>query len=127
MTFRGTAAFSEPETQAVRAFCLEHDFKLALNYHTFGNYLIYPFIDGSGISQPELLFKNMGKVLNFENNFALGTDLQTVGYSVNGDSDNWMYGENGEKTGYLLIPLKWVPGFGRHLWILIISTNHACG
>lgn len=111
LTFRGQSAFSEPETQAVRAFCLEHDFKLALNYHTFGNYLIYPFIDDSGTSQPELLFKNMGKVLNFENNFALGTDLQTVGYSVNGDSDNWMYGENGEKNRIFAYTPEVGPGF----------------
>jgi len=41
-TYRGESAFSEVETQAIRDLCLAHDFKLALNYHTFGNLLIHP-------------------------------------------------------------------------------------
>jgi carboxypeptidase T len=42
-TYRGTAAFSEPETQAMRNFCNARQFKTALNAHTYGNLLIYPW------------------------------------------------------------------------------------
>ena len=42
-TYRGTEAFSEPETETVRQFCISHNFKLALNYHTYSNLLITPW------------------------------------------------------------------------------------
>ena len=42
-TYRGTAPFSEPETQAIRDFALAHNFKTIFNYHSYGNLLIKPF------------------------------------------------------------------------------------
>ena len=42
-TYRGPSAFSEPETQNLRDFCNLRQFKLTLNYHTYGNLLIYPW------------------------------------------------------------------------------------
>ncbi|MFM9987408.1 M14 family metallopeptidase, partial [Flavobacterium sp.] len=42
-TYRGTAAFSEPETQAMRNFCNARQFVTALNAHTYSNLLIYPW------------------------------------------------------------------------------------
>ncbi|MBK8444029.1 MAG: zinc carboxypeptidase [Sphingobacteriales bacterium] len=41
--YRGAAPFSEPETQAIRYLCEQYPFKIALNYHSYGNYLLYPF------------------------------------------------------------------------------------
>ncbi len=105
LTFRGKQAFSEIETRAVRAFCLEHDFKIALNYHTFGNYLIHPWGYNDLPTSEDHVFKAMGNVMTDENNFTLGTGSETVGYTVNGDSDDWMYGESAEKNAiYSLTP-----------------------
>lgn len=42
-TYRGTVPFSEPETQIMRDFVNSRSFRIALNYHTFGNLLIYPW------------------------------------------------------------------------------------
>ena len=42
-TYRGTTPFSEPETQAISNFTITHNFKFALNYHTYGNHLVQPF------------------------------------------------------------------------------------
>ncbi|MBK7856091.1 MAG: zinc carboxypeptidase [Bacteroidetes bacterium] len=42
-TYRGTNPFSEVENQTMQDFCNAHEFKLAFNYHTFGNLLIYPW------------------------------------------------------------------------------------
>ncbi|MBW6499381.1 MAG: zinc carboxypeptidase, partial [Bacteroidales bacterium] len=39
-TYRGTAPFSEPETQIVKAFAETFDFSLALNNHTYSDLLI---------------------------------------------------------------------------------------
>ena len=33
-TYRGASAFSEPETQALREFVNDREFKICLNYHT---------------------------------------------------------------------------------------------
>ncbi len=43
--YRGSAAFSELETQTIRDFCLARDFVLALNYHTYSNLLIHPYVE----------------------------------------------------------------------------------
>ncbi len=42
-TYRGSGPFSEPETYAIKNFVEQHDFKIALNYHSYSNLLIYPF------------------------------------------------------------------------------------
>ena len=93
-TYRGTEPFSEPETQAIRDFCNAHEFQIALNYHTYGNLLIYPwgYLDTPTEDAPT--FNAFAEAMTFENNYLAGTGTETVGYVVNGDSDDWMYGEN---------------------------------
>lgn len=93
-TFRGANAFSEPETQAVRNFCNAHQFKIALNYHTYSNLLIYPWGYVPSFYTPDSAqFVEYGKLMTKVNNYQYGTGDQTVGYVTNGDSDDWMYGE----------------------------------
>ncbi len=96
-TYRGPAAFSEPETQAVKWLCEQHDFKIALNCHTFSNLLIHPWGYNDMITEDDPIFKGMGRTMVDENNYKIGTGLETVGYFVNGDSDDWMYAESDEK------------------------------
>jgi carboxypeptidase T len=98
-TYRGPSAFSEPETQAIRDFCNSRQFKLALNYHTYGNLLVYPWGYLPSYFTPDsALFVNYGKLLTRDNKYTFGTGDQTVGYVVNGDSDDWMYGEESTKA-----------------------------
>ncbi|HMR47391.1 MAG TPA: M14 family zinc carboxypeptidase [Bacteroidia bacterium] len=93
-TYRGPSAFSENETQMMSAFCQQHNFKLALNYHTYSNLLIYPWGYIPDYYTPDsALYKNYGDILTTYNKYAAGTANQTVGYMVNGSSDDWMYGE----------------------------------
>lgn len=93
-TFRGSGPFSEPETQLMRDFVEAHEFSLALNYHTFGNLLIYPWgYDYSTYTPDSALLTNYGNLLTTYNGYTFGTADQTVGYIVNGSSDDWMYGE----------------------------------
>ena len=93
-TYRGESAFSEIETQAVKAFCESHEFKIALNYHSFGNLLIHPWGYEDGPTDVDSIFKGLGRVMTEENDYLLGTGVETVGYTVNGDSDDWMFGES---------------------------------
>lgn len=90
-TYRGPAPFSEPETRMIRDFCRAHDFKSTLNYHTYGNLLIYPWSYSDDAAEPYLPW--LAGALVEESRFRPGTTSETVGYPVNGSSDDWMYGE----------------------------------
>lgn len=104
-TYRGPAPFSEPETQAVRDFSIDHEFRIALNYHSFGNLLIHPWGYNDGLTAEDALFKAIGGTMTKENSFVLGTGTETVGYQVNGNSDDYLYGDTGEKDKiYSLTP-----------------------
>jgi carboxypeptidase T len=92
-TYRGPSGFSEPETQAMQYLCNSRTFQLALNYHTYSNLLIYPWGYLSKNCDDSLLFREFGAELSKYNAYKYGTDLETVGYSTNGSSDDWMYGE----------------------------------
>jgi carboxypeptidase T len=92
-TYRGTSAFSEPENRLMRLFCSQHQFQMSLNYHAFGNLLVYPWGYSNKLTPDSTIFIGFGKAFNRENGFYAGTGLQTVGYNVNGDADDWMYGD----------------------------------
>ncbi|MDW8302399.1 MAG: M14 family zinc carboxypeptidase [Bacteroidia bacterium] len=101
-TYRGTAPFSEPETQAIRDFCQSKQFKIALNYHTYGNLLIYPWGYLPSYYTPDSAqFVEYAKLMSQVNNYTYGTGNETVGYVVNGYSDDWMYGEQTTKNKIL--------------------------
>jgi carboxypeptidase T len=101
-TYRGTAAFSEPETQAVRNFCNTRQFATALNAHTYSNLLIYPWGYLPSIYTPDsATFVNWSVLLTEDSRFLYGTGDQTVNYVTNGDSDDWMYGEQTTKPKIL--------------------------
>ena len=98
-TYRGPQAFSEPETEALRELCISHNFKIALNYHTFGNVLIYPWGYLPAFLTPDsLLFLELGAKMTGSNDYAFGTVDQTLGKVTNGDAGDWMYGDNTEKN-----------------------------
>ncbi len=93
-TYRGTAGFSEPETQLIRDFCNTHQFKIALNAHTFSNLLIYPYGHIPSFQTPDSsVYQHFAHDMAECSGFATGTGDQTVGYVTNGDSDDWMYDE----------------------------------
>ncbi len=101
-TYRGTAPFSEPETQMMEDFVNGREFQLAFNYHTYGNLLIYPWGYIDNLYTPDsALFIRYGDFLTQYNGYTHGTANQTVGYVVNGSSDDWMYGEQISKPKIL--------------------------
>ncbi len=91
--YRGQAPFSEPETQAVRDFCIDHRFRICMNYHTFGNVLIYPFAFNDEETPDQPTYAAFTRAMASENNFPSGTGLETVGATANGESDDWLYGD----------------------------------
>lgn len=102
-TYRGDSAFSEPETQAIKYFTETHDFKFALNYHTFSDLLLYPF--GYDYNQPTLddaYFKAFTPIMVSENGYAniISSEL----YAASGDSDDWMYADAGHDKVFAMTP-----------------------
>jgi carboxypeptidase T len=100
-TYRGPSPGSEPETKAIMAFCKKHQFVLADNYHTYTNVHILPW-GYTDVNCPDsVIFSRFARQLTSENNFTIGRSVATVGYPVNGNSDDWMYGEQTEKPKIL--------------------------
>ncbi len=98
-TYRGSAAFSENETQAIRDFCNSREFVMALNAHTFSNLLIYPYSHIPDLLTPDSsTFSCLAHEMSLCSGFNTGTPNQTVGYATNGDSDGWMYDEQVSKA-----------------------------
>ncbi|MBA3705882.1 MAG: immune inhibitor A, partial [Bacteroidetes bacterium] len=93
-TYRGPSAASEPETKNMETFCNQHTFKIATNYHTYGNLLIYPWGGGTpAYTIDSAQYTTYGAHLTSYNHWSYGTAAQTVLYTTNGTSDDWMYGE----------------------------------
>ncbi len=96
-TYRGTAPFSENETKAIQNFLLGKNIKTCLNYHTYSNLLIYPYGALSRETPDSLIFREFANDMVRYNGYSPGTDMQTVGYSTRGNSDDFMY--DGDTTG----------------------------
>jgi len=110
--YRGSGPFSEPETKAVRDFCYQRKFVTALNYHTYGNLLVFPWGYSDSPSPDSVAFDAFAEAMTLQNNFRAGTGTETVGYVVNGNSDDWMYGETFIKPKiYALTPEVGDQGF----------------
>ncbi len=96
-TYRGTGPFSEPETQAVRDFVESHNFVISMFFHSYQNLLLWPwgYLDGL-ITPDEDIFEQIGDTVQAFNGYDPGPGWQL--YVTNGDSDDWMYGEQVAKN-----------------------------
>lgn len=101
-TYRGTSAFSEPETEAMRQFCISHNFVSGLNYHTYSNLLILPWGYVPEETADSILYREFASEMTQFNNYTWGISSDII-YSVNGDSDDWMYGEQSEKNKMIIM------------------------
>ena len=93
-TYRGDTEFSEPETQAVRDFIINHDFNNVLHYHCYSNVYIHPWGNGLFPEEPDSsTLVDIGLEMARYNGYPVGTGLSTIGYTVNGDAVDWTYGD----------------------------------
>ncbi len=95
-TYRGPYAFSEPCIKNMRDFSNEHDFLLALNYHSYSNLLLYPWGYTTNVTPDNDLMHSYAVLLTKENNYTYGPSSTTI-YPTNGDANDWMYGEQTTK------------------------------
>jgi len=88
--FRGTAPFSEIENQAIKWLVEQNNFVAALNNHTFGQILFFPFGYADVPTPEENVYDAINPVLVSQNGFNALRDSP-----FSGDSDDFMYGTVG--------------------------------
>ncbi|KAI9909288.1 hypothetical protein PsorP6_014912 [Peronosclerospora sorghi] len=99
--YQGRAAFSEPETRAVRALVerATSNFSLAFNYHAYGRRVNLPFAC-QGLGAPRAPFAAVFHALAHELTRTNGFDAgpawnESHLYTVNGEASDWMWHAHG--------------------------------
>ncbi len=95
-TYRGSSAFSEPETQIIRDFTNQHEFLLAHNHHTYSGLIIIPWGYETIHTPDDDFLRTSAHLMASENGYTVGQGWEIL-YTVNGDSNDWMYGEQTTK------------------------------
>jgi len=99
-TYRGPAAFSEPETQAVRDFVGAHpDITAAITFHTYAELILYPYGYTYEDQPPDMtlndlrVFRKLAGDMAATNGYTpkQASDL----YTTSGDTVDWLYGARG--------------------------------
>ena len=120
--YRGPYAFSEPETQAIKWLTENRDFAFALNYHTHGNWLLFPFgFDYDQFSEDHDLFTELTEEMVRYNNYT--NTISSGLYPAAGDSDDWMYGGDLEEKPKIF---AMTPEVGSSFWPNESSIEGLC-
>ena len=97
-TYRGPTHFSEPETQIIRDFFLQHDFELVLNHHSFKNAMLHGYagvnpadLDAAGVDRREDEFAKYNHDMTHYNRYAYGPSTQISALN-SGNTNDWMMG-----------------------------------
>ncbi len=96
-TYRGTGPFSEPETQAIKAFVEQKQFAMVMDYHCYSNVLLYPWSYTNLVTPDNNTYQAWSQILTETNGFFFGTPMEAIGYNANGGSMDWYYGEQSTK------------------------------
>ncbi len=103
-TYMGTGPFSENETQIMRDFFLDHDFKLALNHHSYKNAMLHAY---AGVNQTNPRPDEYAKYnhdMSYYNRYMHGPSTNVTSLN-SGNMNDWMLGgpagtsANGTATG----------------------------
>lgn len=89
-TYCGESPFSEPETQAVRDLVLAHTFEVAIDFHTYGDYVMWPWSFTTEIAPDDDDLVRIGWELAALNGYLPQQGIYL--YPTTGDSSDWLYG-----------------------------------
>ena len=120
-TYAGSGPFSEPETQAIEWFCLNHDFQFAFNAHSHGDLILFPlgWADAAYADDHDYFLQYTGHMVTF-NGFVnqKASDL----YPAAGDSDDYMYIEYSGKPKIFAM----TPEVGDAFWPPAAAVDPTC-
>jgi carboxypeptidase T len=116
----GPAAFSEPETDAIRDFVTTHHIVSCVDQHSFGPYYSLPFGRPTLHTGPDTLtiadqhyYTRIPALMGKYNGMRAGNSLQSVGYEVAGGVKDWMLkGDIGTGTKGIVMGLTGEGGAG---------------
>lgn len=92
-TYPGTNFFSEVENQAMKWFCENHDFRMALNNHTYDNSLLFPYgYDYNKYTPEHNTYLAISDMMVQYNGLGMTAMISSGLYPASGDSDDWGYG-----------------------------------
>ncbi len=97
-TYRGPSAFSEPESQAMRDFITPKNIKTHINYHSYGNVMIYPWGYTDEQTPDSNIYNSFTADMSVWNGYGYGNSTNTIGYQSNGTVRDWSYGEQTVKN-----------------------------
>jgi carboxypeptidase T len=113
-TYRGTAPFSEPESQNVMNFFNSRNFQAGLGAHTYGNDLLKPWAWSDPSPTPDdYKFNVFLADMTVYNHYITGTPHEALGYYVRGATDDWYY-EDSTHTSHHVIFMT--PETGTSFW-----------
>jgi carboxypeptidase T len=99
-TYRGPAAFSEPETRAVRDLFLGKDFRAVVSYHSYSQTILYPWGYADVPTDRDSLLREIGLemagLIEAVNGraYACGRSAASL-YLTNGDTTDWTFASSG--------------------------------
>ncbi|MGE5179423.1 MAG: M14 family zinc carboxypeptidase [Bacteroidota bacterium] len=99
--YRGTAAFSEPETQVLRAFAASRRLSVAVSYHSYGDLVVYPWGYDRLDTPDNAIFFALGDSMATLNGYRFGNPKSNAIYLTNGSFDDWLYGDTVTKPAAL--------------------------
>lgn len=106
-TYRGTAPFSEPETQNIRDFAKNHLLTTSISFHSYGERVMYPFSYGYVQTPDDTLFKNMSVKMAALNKYQPHQSVDL--YPSSGDTDDHLYAEAGTMAFTFEVARTFIP------------------
>ncbi|MBN1860388.1 MAG: zinc carboxypeptidase [Candidatus Thermoplasmatota archaeon] len=92
--YRGPYPFSENETKAVKNFVETHQISISISYHTYGEFIVYPWMHTTKQTPDEPLFRSVGENITLFNDYYLYVKkdrlIPLYGGTL-GSSENWLY------------------------------------
>ncbi len=114
--YRGPQPFSEPETQAIRDFAAQHQFRALLSYHNFSQLVLFPWGYTNAPAPDEGLLHQLASTMAdsiFNVHAKRYTPEQSSDlYLASGDATDWLYGTQTIPSFTIeLRPTSSFPGF----------------
>lgn len=106
-TYRGTEAFSEPETQAVRDLALRENFVTSLSFHSYSQLVLWPWGYTYDPAPDDAVLRLHGEKMAELTGYTpqQSSDL----YPTSGDFCDWFYGATGALSYTFELGTRFVP------------------
>ncbi len=107
--FRGTGPFSEPETAAVRALFLGHDFRAMISFHSFAQDILYPWGFTTETAPTDAALGAIagtmaGLIAAVQGTAYVSGQASRALYVTNGDATDWTYSLAGAPSYTIELP-----------------------